>query len=189
MYKFDQYKANQKWMHIIKGLSLNDDHNNKMCKFAELFSLNEDTPYSTLSGVGMGNAKPPSLMSEVIKEEWKSLLPINLKVLCKIKNLDKIEIMWAPRETFNINGKDRTLIVGTTEFKVSIQRDALNSNLTMEELMENSIVNEVSHQINELIDTYGVVYLYQPISRIQIIAEKTIAPVINITSRLTYISK
>lgn len=191
MYKFDQEKANKKWMSIIDMLPFeNDNHNDKMCKFAELFSLNEYTPYSTLSGVGIGECMPPSMIGingEPMKkeEEWESLLPLNLKVLSKVTNLDKIIIMDGPQGNFDWKGVSKTIQVKSLSIDVTLHRDDMFIDPQIQ--YEHTIIYEVAKVINDKIDEGYTIFVYMPIQSIKLIAEKTMAPKLYIISRITFL--
>lgn len=180
-----------KWWPILEMLNIPIEYIEKVGEFANSLALNEDVQYATLSGVGMGSVLPPSQLSNETKpeKEFQSLVPINLMVISKIKDLSKVEFMDAPVTSKMYRGESKTIQVGTLESKAKLVREDIFDVNNILSQYESLIVEEVALKINNFIDEGNIVYIYFPIQSIKLIAEKTMTPGINIISRLTYLKE
>lgn len=187
-----------KWGPLVKELlgtirfDLSAEQIHNVSQFAEKMARDE---YATISG---STCLLPGINTPRHKEaiehagKCQSLLPINLKVISKIRDLDRITFTHAPFyedvkivESIDEEGalclsKDVSRIsIPTLKFKIKVQKDLLDTGLTgnqMIEAIENNAVEFISSKINDDLESKtGQLYVWYPIESIYIKSNTVVA--------------
>jgi hypothetical protein len=178
-----------KWTPLIEQVTKIKDkeHLKKVSAFAHNFAMEEAArPICDGPSSGMGMAQPITaqrMRIEINKrdEYTPSLLPINLQVIAKIKDLSKVVFMNAPRieesnpkveenelgeKVLRLNSK--TITADNHSYKLIIDHSISEGHgFHWLNEVENHIIEEVANKINQSIENGNTLYIYQPVSVIQ----------------------
>lgn len=141
------------------------------------------------SAIGFGHNTGIGYMSN---GPTSDLLPLNLKVLSKIKNFNRVHFVPAP--TSEIDGKFFT--VSTMAYKASLSKYDLmdlqhvyksyDPKIIMKEFGEEKFSDVIANNINEHIDDGYEIIIYQVVSSFYLITENTMAPEMGVYSRMYF---
>ena len=181
---FSNEQIISKWGAMIKhitGLKTDDDIE-KVSVFAHNFAM-EESIRPIHSDNTMIGVQPIRVQLNRVDEYTPSLLPINLNVIAKIKDLSKVEFMngpiimvSSPSVETNEHG-DKVLKLNQRQIKA----DDYSYQLIIDHKIsgehgfywlneiEKYIVEEVANKINQSIEAGNTLYIYQPVSTIQIV--------------------
>lgn len=182
-----------KWWPILEVVGIPKENIEKVSEYLNYLTLNLDVKYSTLSGVGVGAVTPPSELSLTTPkpvEKDHDLLPINIQVINKISNLDKVTFMEGPMKSVMYKGEAKIIQAETYSTDFKITRESLFNKIDpIEKFYEEKVTDKIAKLINDKIAEGYLIYIYIPIQSIKIIAEKTMAPAMYIISRITYLKE
>ena len=166
-----------KWGELIKDLKLfPDEYIEKVSEFAERFSREQANLKETLStGSYWDKTSAP------IFNDNDNLLPLNLRLISKLKDLSKVVFLNSPEEIVKVGDEEVYIKVGTfqcthdiSQQKLADIREQIGIDVIAE--VEDSILSLIADKINAQIDMGETIYMWMPISSIAIIVEGTTPP-------------
>ena len=153
-----------KWMPIVKTMDFQEKDLERVCGYCEWHALKE---------IELANFTQDPFK----KNDFKSTLPLSINALSKLSSLDNIE--FTPQPAFidtkisrNLEGVKAENIARTVKaFRINASFDnfyetaaVIGKERAIEEY-ESLVVNEVVHQINEILDQGHTLVIFQVISQ------------------------
>jgi len=183
-------KLIEKWKPILEMMDISEKYYEKISTYADHIAKLEAHLFTTTSSDEGLYPLSEKDMKKTRSNPFKSLLPISLKILSKIKNLDSVHIMTEPSGV-----KDGKMIDALNySFSISIsQKDMIDLKevfgLDIVDKIENMIIEHVSQKLNELISGGKLLYVYNLGVSLNMIVEKTFAPKLTLVSRFVTLDK
>jgi len=176
--QWDVNEIEKKWGSTIKKFSFEEKDIQRICEYAERHRLAEFEVTESLKKEG---ARFTDLK--------RSLLPISLRILEKVKDLSKVHFVPAPNFTYEKDGKESMKTDSNFQFKTAITSDnipelrKLDWTIDVIGLVENNIVEKMSAEYNEMIEKGDSIYVYLVVASTTLISTAIGAPEMVVRSR------
>lgn len=175
----------KKWSPVMESLNFSKGDLPKVCEYAELHALTELAEREMLTEF-------PQMRSTTIDQPLISnnLLPMSLKVLRGINDLSKVHFTGQPAFRFMRNSELVFETVKAHVMTIAMKHEDyidIHRNLGIDVLnnLESVIIQEVTEQLNKIIEEGNEIYIYLAVAGIRMMSEG----VDGLNPKLTLISR